>query len=59
MRSADATLMLPHGCPADLIEVGLNEPAGWFWAMGIVAPALAWRDNCEGERADERRRTVG
>lgn len=51
--------MLPHGCPADLIEAGLNEPAGWFWAMGIVAPALAWRDNCEGERADERRRTVG
>jgi len=51
--------MLLHGFRADLIEAGLNEPAAWFGAMGIVALALAWRDNREGERADKWRRTVG
>jgi hypothetical protein len=51
--------MLPHGYRADLIEAGLNEPAGRFCTMGIVALALAWRDNREGERSDEWRRTVG
>ena len=45
--------MLPHGCRADLIEAGLNEPAGRFCVMGIMAMALAWRDNREGERAKE------
>ena len=59
MRSAGATPMLPHGYRADLIEAGLNEPAGRFCTMGIVALALAWRDNREGERSDEWRRTVG
>jgi len=58
-RSAGATPMLPHGYRADLIEAGLNEPAGRFGAMGIVALALAWRDHRKGERADEWCRTVG
>ena len=59
MRSAGATPLLPHGYWADVIEAGLNEPAGRFSTMGIVALALAWRDHRKDEQADKRCRTVG
>ncbi len=59
VRSAGIMPMPLRGRRADLIEAGLNEPEGRFCAMGIVALALAWHYNHEGERADEWCRTVG
>lgn len=49
MRFAGATRMLPHGCLADLIEAGLNEPAGCLALWGL----RFWRGSgVEGARAD-------
>jgi len=49
VRFAGATPMLPHGCLADLIEAGLNEPAGCLALWGL----WFWRGpGVEGARAD-------
>lgn len=40
----------------DLIEAGLNEPAGWFCAMGIVLLVQFWGGVCARGQTDERQR---